>query len=176
MEIRNRESGAVTTVSQFKASYPNTSFPIPITTDILDSYGYDAVLNGAAAIVTAPYGVSTRDGVEQIEGQWFTKFIAGPVFTDTTVNTVDDEGNVTTTSYTAAQNEAAFRASVDADAATLARTTRDKKLSTSDWTQMADSPLASDKKTEWASYRTSLRDLPSASGFPHTMTWPTEPS
>jgi hypothetical protein len=168
MEIRNRESGAVTTVSQFKASYPNTSFPKQITTDILDSYGYDAVLNGAAATVTAPYGVSTRDGVEQIDGKWFTKFIAGPVFTDTT----DSEGKVTT----AADNEAAYKARIDATAATSVRATRDQKLTDTDWTQMADSPLASDKKTEWAAYRTSLRDLPSASGFPHTMTWPTEPS
>lgn len=168
MEIRNRESGAVTTVSQFKASYPNTSFPKQITTDILDSYGYDAVLNGAAATVTAPYGVSTRDGVEQIDGKWFTKFIAGPVFTDTT----DDEGKVTS----AADNETAYRASVDANAGVSVRVERDKKLTDTDWTQMADSPLASDKKTEWAAYRTSLRDLPAASGFPHTMTWPTEPS
>ena len=168
MEIRNRESGAVTTVSQFKASYPNTSFPKQITTDILDSYGYDAVLNGAQATVTAPYGVSTRDGVEQIDGKWFTKFIAGPVFTDTT----DDEGKVTT----AADNEAAYKARIDATVATSVRAERDQKLTVSDWTQMADSPLASDKKTEWATYRTSLRDLPSASGFPHTMTWPTEPS
>ena len=168
MEIRNRESGAVTTVSQFKASYPNTSFPKQITTDILDSYGYDAVLNGAAAEVTAPYGVSTRDGVEQIDGQWFTKFIAGPVFTDTT----DSEGNVTS----AADNEAAYRARIDAEAGTSVRAARDKKLTETDWTQLADSPLSSDKKTEWAAYRTSLRDLPSASGFPHTMTWPTEPS
>ena len=60
--------------------------------------------------------------------------------------------------------------------ATDVRKQRDTKLAASDWTQMADSPLAADKKTEWASYRTSLRDLPSASGFPHTMTWPTEPS
>ena len=168
MEIRNRESGAVTTVSQFKASYPNTSFPKQITTDILNSYGYDAVLNGAAATVTAPYGASTRDGVEQIDGKWFTKFIAGPVFTDTT----DSEGKVTT----AADNEAAYKARIDATAATSVRAERDQKLTASDWTQMADSPLASDKKTEWATYRTSLRDLPSASGFPHTMTWPTEPS
>ena len=56
------------------------------------------------------------------------------------------------------------------------RTERNAKLAASDWTQMADSPLAADKKTEWATYRASLRDLPSATGFPHTMTWPTEPS
>ena len=167
MEIRNRSTGDITTVSQFKAEHPNTSFPKQITTDVLDSYGYDAVLNGAAATVTAPYGVSTRDGVEEIDGKWFTKFVAGPIFTDTT----DEEGNVTT----AADNEAAYRAKVDADAGVSVRATRDQKLTASDWTQMADSPLASDKKTEWATYRQSLRDLPTASGFPHTMTWPTEP-
>lgn len=168
MEIRNRSTGALTTVSQFKAEHPTTSFPKQITTDVLDSYGYDAVLNGAEATVTAPYGISTRDGVEEIDGKWFTKFIAGPVFTDTT----DSEGNVTT----AADNEAAYRAKVDADAGTSVRAERDQKLTDTDWTQMADSPLASDKKTEWATYRQSLRDLPTASGFPHTMTWPTEPS
>jgi len=167
MEIRNRSTGAITTISQFKAEHPTTSFPKQITTDVLDSYGYDAVLNGAAATVTAPYGVSTRDGVEEIDGKWFTKFIAGPVFTDTT----DEEGNVTS----AADNEAAYRANVDAEAGASVRATRDQKLTASDWTQMADSPLASDKKTEWATYRQSLRDLPTASGFPHTMTWPEEP-
>ena len=168
MEIRNRSTGAITTVSQFKAEHPNTSFPKQITTDVLDSYGYDAVLNGAAATVTAPYGVSTRDGVEEIDGKWFTKFIAGPVFTDTT----DEEGNVTT----AADNEAAYRARVDAAAGTSVRAERDKKLTDTDWTQMADSPLSDSDKTAWATYRQSLRDLPTASGFPHTMTWPEEPS
>jgi hypothetical protein len=168
MEIRNRSNGELTTVSQFKATQPNTSFPKQITTEILDSYGYDAVLNGAAATVTSPYGVSIRDGVEEIDGKWFTKFIAGPVFTDTT----DSEGNVTT----AADNEAAYKARIDAQAAKSVRAQRDKLIAESDWTQLADSPLASDKKTEWAAYRTSLRDLPSATGFPHTMAWPTEPS
>ena len=165
MEIRNRESGAVTTVSQFKASYPNTSFPKNITSDILDSYGYDPVLNGAAATVTAPYGVSTRDGVEQIDGQWFTKFVAGPVFTDTT----DEDGNVTT----AANNEAAYRARIDADVAERVRTDRNKKLTDTDWTQLADSNA---NATTWGTYRQALRDLPTTDGFPHNVTWPTEPS
>ena len=165
MEIRNRETGAVTTISQFKESYPNTSFPKNITADILDSYGYDVVLNGAAATVTAPYGVSTRDGVEEINGQWFTRFVAGPVFTDTT----DEDGNVTT----AADNEAAYRARIDAEVAERVRTERNKKLADTDWTQLADS---SADATAWATYRTALRDLPSTGGFPHNITWPTEPS
>lgn len=165
MEIRNRETGEVTTVSQFKAQHPNTSFPKQITTEILDSFGYDAVLNGPSATVTGPYGVSVRDGVEQIDGQWFTKFVAGPVFTDTT----DEDGNVTT----AADNEAAYRAGIDAKAAENARTERNKKLADTDWTQLADS---SADATAWATYRTALRDLPSTDGWPHNITWPTEPS
>ena len=168
MEIRNRSNGEVTTVSQFKATQPNTSFPKQITTEILDSYGYDAVLNGAAATVTAPYGVSTRSGVEEISGQWFTKFIAGPVFTDTT----DSEGNVTT----AADNEAAYRTRIDTEAAASVRAERDKLIAESDWTQLSDSQLSDSVKATWVTYRQALRDLPTATGFPHTITWPTKPS
>lgn len=160
MEIRNRETGAVTTISQFKASYPNTSFPKNITNDILDSYGYDPVLNGAAATVTGPYDVSTRNGVEQINGQWFTRFVVGPVFTDN-----DEE--------TAAEQETAYRARIDAEASERIRTERNKKLSNTDWTQLADSTADT---TAWATYRQSLRDLPTTDGFPHNVTWPSEPS
>ena len=168
MEIRNRSNGELTTVSQFKATQPNTSFPKQITTEILDSYGYDVVLNGAAATVTSPYGVSTRSGVEEIDGKWFTKFIAGPVFTDTT----DDKGNVTT----AADNEAAYKARIDAQRADSVRKERNKLIAESDWTQLSDSPLSDSVKATWVTYRQALRDLPTAEGFPHTMTWPTKPS
>jgi hypothetical protein len=53
------------------------------------------------------------------------------------------------------------------------RAERNKKLTDSDWTQLADSPADA---TAWATYRAALRDLPSTDGFPHNVTWPTEPS
>jgi hypothetical protein len=168
MEIRNRANGDLTTVSQFKATQPNTSFPKQITTEILDSYGYDPVLNGAAATVTAPYEVSVRDGIEEINGQWFTKFVVGPVFTDTT-----DEEDVVTT---AADNEVAYKARIDSEAANSVRQTRDRLIAETDWTQLTDSQLSDSVKAAWVTYRQALRDLPTASGFPHTMTWPTKPS
>ena len=166
MEIRNRSNGELTTVSQFKSTKPNTSFPKQITTDILDSYGYDAVLNGAAATVTAPYGRSIRSGVEEVDGKWFTKFVVGPVFTDTK----DDDGNT----VTAATNEAAYKAKVDASAAASVRSQRDSKLADCDWTQTNDSPLKAESK--WTTYRQALRDVPTQAGFPHTVTWPTKPT
>ena len=168
MEIRNRSNGELTTVSQFKATKPNTSFPKEITTDLLDSYGYDAVLNGAAATVTAPYGVSIRDGVEEVGGQWFTKFIAGPTFADTT----DDDGNVTT----AADNEAAYKARIDTEAAASVRSQRDQLIAETDWVVVMAKETGTNIPAAMKTYRQALRDLPSADGFPHTMTWPTKPS
>ena len=59
------------------------------------------------------------------------------------------------------------------------RRQRNVLLAESDWTQMSDSPLTDSKKTEWATYRQTLRDLPAQYGASDTMadvTFPTEPS
>jgi hypothetical protein len=44
----------------------------------------------------------------------------------------------------------------------ILRLKRDALLTESDWTQVNDSPLSDVKKTEWATYRQELRDLPSS--------------
>ena len=67
MEIRNRKTGEVITVDELRRKHPNVSFPHPITTDILNEYGYDAVMNGPAAEVSGPYEVSVRNGVKKIK-------------------------------------------------------------------------------------------------------------
>ena len=59
------------------------------------------------------------------------------------------------------------------------RALRDNLLSESDWTQLPDSPLTDSKKTEWATYRQTLRDIPSSQSSvtdKSNITWPTEPS
>ena len=53
---------------------------------------------------------------------------------------------------------------------------RDSLLYSSDWTQLADSPLSSTKKAEWATYRQALRDLPASTSDYDNVTWPTQPS
>ena len=55
------------------------------------------------------------------------------------------------------------------------RKDRNVKLQDSDWTQIIDSPLTDEKKTEWQTYRQSLRDITKQSD-PFNITWPTEPS
>jgi hypothetical protein len=56
------------------------------------------------------------------------------------------------------------------------RAQRNARLAQCDWTQLADSPLDSPKKAEWASYRQELRDLPENTTEPSNPSWPTEPS
>ena len=165
-KLRNKTTGDVITTSQFKGLYPNTSFPKTMTVEVYEAFGYDSILNGAAATVTAPYERSQESGVEEKDGKWFTKFIVGPVFTDTK----DDDGNT----VTAATNEAAYKAKVDVDAAASVRSTRDTKLADCDWTQTNDSPVKDESK--WTTYRQALRDVPTQAGFPHNVTWPTKPT
>jgi|TARA_R110000787_G_C13311106_1_gene435514 hypothetical protein len=57
-------------------------------------------------------------------------------------------------------------------AAEQVREERDIKLSETDWMASSDLTMSS----EWVSYRSSLRDVPSQAGFPNSVTWPVEPS
>lgn len=165
MEFRNRATGAVVSESQFRAEFPNTSFPKTLTPEIIDDLGYDPILEGAQAVVTLPYQYSQRAGIEDVNGQWFTKYIAGPVFTDYQ----DEDGNT----ITAAQQEAEYRAQKDEEQAKAIRADRNKRLADSDWTQLSDAPVTA---APWATYRQALRDISDQAGFPWDITWPEEPA
>ena len=138
MEIRIKETGAVVFESELRNLYPNTSGP-------LDDL-YDVVFEGPQAQPTR-YQVGFRDGVEQVNGKWYTK-------------------------YSVADMEAEAIASKDAEQAAAVRADRTKRLADSDWTQVEDSPV---DKAVWATYRQVLRDITSQAGFPWTITWPDAP-
>jgi len=53
------------------------------------------------------------------------------------------------------------------------RARRNRDLSESDYTQLADYP--NPNKALWATYRQQLRDLPEQAGFPRTVTYPDKP-
>jgi hypothetical protein len=134
-----------------------------LTPEVMEAIGVDPVFEGPQATGGTVYQYSQRDGVEQISGNWYTKYILGPVFTDSTVD------GVTTT---AAEAEAAYKATKDAEQSASVRTSRNDKLAECDWTQLADS--TADKPT-WATYRQSLRDVTAQDGFPWNVTWPEAP-
>lgn len=53
------------------------------------------------------------------------------------------------------------------------RSNRTLKLRATDWTQLPDAPVSAAAKQTWATYRQSLRDLPTNTTDPYNPTWPT---
>ena len=53
------------------------------------------------------------------------------------------------------------------------RLERNQRLTSCDWTQIADAPVDA---FIWAAYRQSLRDVPGQIGFPWDIDWPKSPS
>ena len=166
MQIRIRESGAVMYESEFRAYTKANGGPSwdTTTTEVLEALGADVVFEGPQATGGTVYQYSVYGGVQQLDGKWYTKWNLGPSFFDTE----DAYGNVTT----AAQNEAAYKAQKDTEQAKSVRDDRTKRLSDSDWTQIADSTA---DKAAWATYRQALRDISAQSSFPWDITWPTQP-
>ena len=162
MEIRLRSTGEVLNESEFRARFVQNLPPTPLTQEWLDSYvsdpAGDIVLEGPQATGGDRYQFSVRQGVEQIEGQWFTKYVLGPIFTD---------GETT-----AAEQEAAYKADKDAEKAKLVREERNRRIAALDWTQGKDIPDAVSAPA--AVIRQALRDVPEQAGFPWEVTWPAE--
>ena len=49
---------------------------------------------------------------------------------------------------------------------------RNNELTATDWTQLPDSPLTTEKKAEWAVYRQALRDITTQEN-PREIVWAT---
>jgi len=167
MQIRVKATGAVMYESEFRAYIKSTSGASwdRTTDEILKELGADVVFEGAQATGGTVYQYSQRDGVEQVGGKWYTKYILGPVFTDLAATEIEP-------AKTAAEQEAAYKAMKDAEQAKSVRASRSDKLKDSDWTQVEDAPV---DKAAWATYRQELRDISAQAGFPWTVVWPTQP-
>lgn len=142
-EYRIRETGEI--VTNLAAQFPNTSLPVSLTQDDFDALGIDPVFEAPQPEHTQ-FQVVYRDGVEQIEGKWYTKY---------GVSDMDQEA---IDAMTAAQWDSI-------------RAERNRKLADCDWTQLPDAPVDA---AAWATYRQELRDITTQTD-PFNITWPTEP-
>ena len=80
----------------------------------------------------------------------------------------DGEGVV----HTKAEQEAAYDARTTASRAENIREERNRRLEVTDFHALSDTVMSAEMTT----YRQALRDVPAQGGFPHDITWPTEPS
>ena len=100
-------------------------------------------------VVSDPFGALARSGTSY----WIVNEVGQTVMTDQVLADADS----------LARNWVSFRRE------------RDALLDSSDWTQYNDSPLSDEDKTDWATYRQELRDLPDAIDNPAGPTWPEVP-
>jgi len=136
--------GTIQRLGHYRTMFPNVSFP---------ASGPDSgwmTQNNAKFVLATKNFDRTTQRIESVE-----PYIEGDyVYSVRVVELSSQE----TTNRANAINE---------QVATSKRSERNRLLTNTDWTQVTDSPLSSDKKTEWANYRTALRDLPTKSGWPN---------
>ena len=73
-EYRIRSTGEVLTDDQFRKRHKNTSFSRLLDEDLLDAFDTDIVFEGPQKQGPPPYSQTYRDGVEKINGRWYTKY------------------------------------------------------------------------------------------------------
>ena len=149
MEIRLRATGQTMLEDELRRWAKENNGPSwdRTTDEVLEALGADVVFEGPQAQPTR-YQTAYRDGVEQMNGKWYTKY---------SVADLDAEGI----------------AAKDAEQAKSVREQRNQKLKDTDWTQLDDSP--GQNKLAWATYRQALRDVPSQAAFPWEVRWPVKP-
>ena len=133
------------TIGQLRKDHRNVSFPKVMSDEVLAQFNMVKV-----APTERPADDHTKNftvTAAQVNGAWVEKWV----------------------STSATQDEITERTS---NKAAQVRAERDALLAATDYTQLADAP---GDATAWATYREALRNLPTRSGFPWTMTWPTKP-
>jgi|13_taG_2_1085334.scaffolds.fasta_scaffold06492_3 hypothetical protein len=168
-EYRNRTTGELKSQGELRRDNPNISLPRVWNENVYELLNIDPVLAAPKPTEVGVYQTVVRDGVVQdANDNWVENWVVRDMFEDTT------EDGVTTTK---AQHEAAHQASLDEAAAEVNRSLRNDLLSKSDWTQINDSPLTTELKASWATYRQALRDISNLASWPNIEPddWPVAP-
>ena len=135
-------------LGQMRRDNKTISFPKVVEASTLANYGvYTVVVADAPTYNIATQVVARNETATDVGGQWTYEW------------TVRDK----TSDELAADT---------ANAAALARGTRNGLLAETDYMALSDAPA---NKSAWASYRVLLRNVPAQSGFPDEITWPTAP-
>jgi hypothetical protein len=162
-EYRHKVTGEVKTQGEWRSANPNISMPRNWNQNVLDALNIEAVFEAPKPDV-GPYQNAARNGVTQdANGNWVQAWAVVDMFSDYT----DEDGVL----HTKAEQEAAYQANLDAEAAKAVRSQRDSLLADTDWMALSDVTMSA----EMATYRQALRDITAQEGFPHSVNWPVKP-
>ncbi len=134
-------------INQLKNEYPNTSFPQDISDCNLIDYNIHQV------IPVSNGNDLTKNYIETIpiyiSGIYYQNWLAIDMSSDEIESRINNQWS-------------------------SIRIERNNYLSECDWTQLSDSQLTDEEKTEWITYRQDLRDI-TLQEDPFNITWPTKP-
>jgi len=165
-EYRVRATGEVKNQGQIRKDNPNVSLPRVWNANVCNVLGIDPVLASPKPDTTGDYKIVVRDGVEQdANNNWVYAWTERDMF-----STYTDEDGVT---HTKAEQEQAYQARKDAEAAESVRTQRDSKLAETDFYGLSDVTMSAEMTT----YRQALRDITDHANFPYLQDadWPVKP-
>ena len=153
LRIINDEIHYPFSLQTLKMEYPNTSFPEKIENTNLEEYSIylvNEIVKPSDENFTKIINESTPI---LINGQYYQNWIVedAPIeYTESMIqNKIDNKWS-------------------------QIRSVRNQYLSDCDWTQLPDSPLTTEKKAEWSTYRQALRDVTSQED-PFNIVWPIKP-
>lgn len=147
MLVAKVENNVVQQVADYRAMFPNTSFP---NTGISQEFMAE---NGCVGVTVWKAHSETQRLVQ-----------CDPYLEDGQVYSVTVEDK--SAEEIAAENDAKT-----VKEAVKVRNERNRKLSATDWRFRSDLTPSQD----WIDYCQALRDIPSQAGFPWDVTWPVEP-
>jgi len=165
-EYRVRATGEVKSQGQIRRDNPNISLPRVWNSNVCDVLGIDPVLAAPKPTPTGDYKTVVRDGVVQdANGNWVHNYSERDMFAEYT----DEDGVV----HTKAEQETAYQATLDAQAAERVRSERDRLIAETDWWASSDLTMTA----EQTAYRQALRDITDHTDFPYLedADWPTKP-
>ena len=173
------DGSTVKTVGEHTALFPNTSFP---RTGIPASFLTE---NNAKEVKIPTYDTKTQKLnkiAPVIDGDYIREYEIKKVKIPTYDTKTQKLSSITPVidgdyvkEYEVVSLTTEEKTTVDNQQWDTVRKDRNVRLEVCDWTQITDSPLTDEKKTEWQTYRTALRDITKQSN-PFNITWPTEPS
>jgi hypothetical protein len=135
---------------QLQERYPRVSFPADLEKADLTSYGVISIREVPMPECDYRTERVVQLPVKQVDGVWTQQWDVQPLSAE--------EQQVIVNNH-----------------AEGVRRERNARLAACDWTQLPDTGLDGQVRINWAKYRAELRNVPSQTGFPWSVTWPQQP-
>lgn len=140
--------GKPVATENFRALFPNVSFPALLTPEDVESYGF-----GIFSFTIAPEPAKYQKVIE--------------------LSPARNSDGIWEQSWSLVEMTDVEKAEADLEKSAEIRVIRTGKLIASDYTQLVDAPV---DRQAWHIYRQALRQVPEQDGFPWNVIWPDEPT